>query len=186
MQLVPAPAELGLSRLKKIKESLDRIFGENVWHDYELETISIELGLVFDELLRDKISLLRVLLSNPKAVWKDVLLFIYATEAINNTPVDFETVPHLTSLEICFAVHELQDLLKTPTQEEEVELGKGVVELIRWVLTEEGYTEVPIPLSSLVSFSLPTSEEVKPEDAVRKQTAIKAYIYAHEKGDIHA
>lgn len=174
MDLKEVPKELGLSSLVKIRDSLIRIFGED-WYDLEIETLSFELGFIFDELLIDKINVLKILKVRPNLFFEDLMFFVHTVEVINNIATDFETFPHLTSLEIAVALTEVESLVGTS----EYGMSLEVREYVNFVLNEEGYSKVLGPFLRYGPFKL--TEGQTEEDTKNKDLAIKSYISAHAR-----
>ena len=92
-----------LKPLSFLKAELDKKFGEKIWNDLEIETISLELGLQFSPLTVDKITVLQALATN-NLFYTDPLFFVFAVEVINNNIANFDAVPLPTSLEIVYAI----------------------------------------------------------------------------------
>ena len=174
MELKDAPKELGLSSLSKIKSSLERIFGPD-WCDLELETISIELGFILDELLIDKICLLKVLHFQSDLFLKDLLFFVHACCVINNEVANFDVLPHLSSLEVALALTEMEQLLG----KSETGMSPEVREYVNFVLIEEGYSKVVGPFVKYGPFKL--FEGQTEEDTKNKELAISSYINTHAR-----
>ena len=161
--------------ISKIRPHLERLLGAG-WESLELETISLELGFILSPLLRNKISVLKILRFQPELFFTDLLFFLHSSEAINDMDVDFDHVPHLTSLEIAFAIGEVKAL----TPPEVHGLSEEVAAYINYILNEEGYS-VPTPFFQSVP-GLKLHPGQTEEDSNNKTLAIKAYILAKTSG----
>lgn len=170
MDLNAAPAEMGLSSLLKIATNLTRIFGHHAWENLELETISLELGFVFDDLLRDKINLLQILNANPLIYYNDVLFFLHTVNVTNDNITDFQTIPLPSSLEIAYAHTELSKLYSGH------EYGSGVKKTVQYILTLEGYSEPVWPFNEMGLKPEDFHKGQEPQDTKNKEEAIKRYI----------
>lgn len=168
MELKTLDSSIGQSSLIKLKNTLDRAFGSE-WKDWEPETISIELGCVLDELMRDKIAVLQILSNDPSKFFTDPLFFIFSASVVNNTVADFDHIALPNSLEMAFAITEAKKLIPG------VEFGPGVKKVIEYILREEGYTDLPEPFN-MDGVRFFTSDEAKKEDLEKKDAAIKLYI----------
>lgn len=160
--------QLGVASLPAIKRMLDARFGIGEWKDYELETISLDLDIVLDELLRDKICVLQIQEEAPITFWENPLFFVYASDVINNKVADFETFVLPTSLELGYAIHVMHEMCP-------IEPSYNVKAVIKYVLQEEGYTSPVAPLD-FKGITLTNSEEAKKEDMTMKETAMQLYI----------
>jgi hypothetical protein len=158
-----------------LKKTLDNMFGANVWKEYETETLILELGLLYSDLLYDKLSVLKVIEHHPTLFFEDILFCVHATNVINNTSTDFEYLPHITSLEMAFAITELAGILNVPTHALP-EFGIGITAYIREMLINEGYSDVLPPFDVVGLGALPKGQT--PQDTANKDRAIKEYIHA--------
>lgn len=160
--------------ISKIDSVLDGIFGASSWHDWEPETILIELGLSFDHLLLDKLNVLRIFHKDPLLVFHDPIYFLYASEVVNNHGADFDSVPHVTMLEAAWSIQEFTKL----TKKEKVTLHKEdlypIAKTCAYILVEDGASE-PIP-----PFNFVDKEDLTPgqteQDTENKKQAITSYI----------
>lgn len=154
--------------LSKLKATLDKAFGEKVWNEWEPETISIELGIHFTPLLIDKIRVLQILETDREIFYKDPMFFLYATEVINNEVADFDVTPIPTSLEIAYAIHEVESTHPGV-------FSYAVKKVITYMLSEEGYSK---PVGIFESIVDPTDlvEGQTSEDTKNKERAIAMYI----------
>lgn len=163
--------KLSLAPLTKIKQGLDRVFGGDIWLDYELETISLQLGFEFDQLLQDKVNLLKVIFTDPDLFFDDVAFMLYATKVINNEEADFSSVPWPLSLEIGYGVYTVLNLLSqegyTPV------LSDSFKKAISYILRQEGYASTGSMLQFLPEGSL---GEIEPERMAQQTQAMNEYI----------
>ncbi len=163
---------MGLAPVSHIKETLDRIFGEGKWLDWELETISFELKLILDELTRDKISLLQAIGKNPSLFYEDMTFFLHATNVINNKVTDFEYLPMPTSLELAYAIEESKKL--SVVKDSIHKVNSDIAETISYLLREEGYSEPVYPFNFISIANLEPGQT--PEDTEAKKRAIEIYV----------
>lgn len=162
--------------LLDIRDNLDRIFGEGEWEGLELETISLTLGIFFDELMRDKMSFLKVLAFNPDSFFEDPLVFLYGTEVANNNVAEFDFVPSPSTLEAIYAIEEVNKVLGENGVASE-DFSLGVKKTLSEILIQDGFSHIPkeltgIPLSWVSNFP----EEKNEQDVKDRTLAIKAYI----------
>jgi len=165
-----SPHEMALAPIEVIHRNLDKLYGKGIWENYEIETISLDLGFVFDELTRDKLNLLQILEKFPEAFYKDVLFFLHGTEVINNNIADFDNFPIPSSLEVAFAHVEMAKLYPGKTY------SSGVLKTIIYILTLEGYSEPVWPFNEMGVTSEDLHKGQEPEDTKKKEEAIKRYI----------
>lgn len=158
-----------------LKKTLDNKFGVNVWKDYEIETIIIELGLPLTDVLYDKLSVLKVIEHEPTVFFDDILFLVHSTNVINNIPSDFEELPHVTSLELAFAITEMARVFEVNIHTLP-EFGQGPTAYIREVLIDEGYSEVLPPFDIVGLGALPKGQTT--QDTKDKERAINEYIHA--------
>ena len=160
---------LPISELKKV---IDSKIKED-WKDYEVESILMELGVQHSELLVEKINLLKVLSHKPTLFYEDVLFFLHACEVMNNNVTDFESVPHITSLEAAFAIYDIARL--NGVQVEECHsFDKGVKLTVKEILVNDGFSSVVWPFTCVGVTEL--SDTVYKDDMALKEKAIKDYI----------
>ncbi len=163
---------LSTASMTTIKSNLDRLFGGSEWVAWELETISDTLGVLFDELLQDKISLLQVIGQTGTEILDNVVLFMHACDVINNKVADFEHLPLPNSLELAYALYEISGILgeaySNPAPDSD--LADALVYLLR----QEGYSTPIFPFNFIDPKRLEAGQ--LPEDIESRKTAIKAYI----------
>lgn len=173
MDLKEAHPSMGLEPLHLINSHLERLLGKD-WFNYEVETISLELGIVMDDLLKDKISVLKVFHLEPGLYYKDLMFFLYSTECINNTVADFDHVPHLTSLELALGIDQAKKI-----QSGVFEPDSGIPQYINYILTEEGFSEPVWPFTEIPGLTFTPGQTE--EDTNNKALAIKAYVLQEGK-----
>lgn len=156
-----------------LKKTLDNKIGKDSWKNLETETLILELELPFSNLLFDKLSVLKVIEHNPVIFFDDVMFSIYSTSVMNNIVADFEFLPHITSLELAFAIIEMAAILGVELHHLP-EFGTGTTAYIREMLINEGYSEVLPPFDVVGIGALPKGQTNK--DIADKDTAIKIYI----------
>ena len=165
-------SNLSHATLTTIRDNLDRLLGKGAWLNWELETISLELNVVFDDLLRDKICVLQAIGKDPEIFYGDVAFFLYATEVINNNSADFEALPMPTSLELAYAIEESYSL-GVPTDELK-DPESDIVDVVAYLLREEGYSEPIHPFEFVPKDRL--EEGQTKIDTEAKKKAIDLYI----------
>lgn len=161
--------------ISTIKKALDNKLGINSWKEYETETLLLELGLPFSDLLYDKLSILKVIEHRPTLFFDDVVFLINATAGMNNEEVDFYYLPHLTSLELAFAITEMSKILGVELHTLP-EFAPETTQYIRDVLMNEGYSEVLSPFDIVGLGALPKGQMIR--DTIDKGNAIKEYTHA--------
>jgi hypothetical protein len=170
LNLNSPPKEMSLAPIDAIATNLDRIFGKGKWENYELETISLELGFALDELSRDKLNVLQIVMQTPEAYFEDVLFYLHAVEVINNNIADFDKFPLPTSLEIAYAHVEMRKLFPAPTY------SNGILKTIKYILDHEGYSEPVWPFNEMGLKIEEFTKGQEPQDTKNKEEAIKRYI----------
>jgi hypothetical protein len=169
IELNAAPREMSLAPVDAIVTNLDRIYGRKKWPEYELETISLDLGFALPELLQDKLNVLQLLVQNPDVYYNDVLFYLHASSVFNNNIADFDTFAFPSSLELAFAHTEAKKLFG------EREYGSGVKKTVHYILTLEGYSKYLSPFDEM-KIGIPLVEGQTEEDTNNKQKAITKYI----------
>lgn len=176
VELNAPPKEMALAPVSAIARNLDRMYGKDKWPSYELETLSLDMGFVFDELIQDKLNLLQICAQNPNAYFGDVLFFLHSVAVINNNVADFDTFPFPSSLEIAYAHTEMRKLF--PTQE----YSSGVIKTITYILNLEGYSKPVWPFEEMGVKASDLHEGQTEEDTKNKEKAVKTYI-EHMQGN---
>jgi hypothetical protein len=170
---------LGHASLTNIRDNLNRIFKTHPWWNWELETISDELHIAFDELTRDKVTLLQILTTNPELFFENASFFLHATEVINNKIADFEWMPMPTSLELAYAITEVKKLLGDKYMAPKSD--SNITDVVIYLLREEGYSEPVYPFEFIPKERLtPGQTEM---DTAAKKKAIEIYIDGMNSND---
>jgi hypothetical protein len=163
-----------LTPLSFLKKRLDVLLKDS-WHSYEVETLLLTLGQIDNPLLRDKLGLLKVIANKSSAFYDNALLFLHAVSVINNHPANFDHVPHITSLEIAFAIEDMARLLDVKVVESPL-FTTDIRKIIKYILSEEGYSEVIYPFN-VVGITDLVSGQTK-EDTQNKEKAIEQYVHS--------
>lgn len=158
-----------------LKVLFDKKLGSGTWEGLESETLALELNLPVTSLLLDEISVLKIIVVNPSLFFQDPIFMVYATEVINGTSADFDYIPHITSLEIAYAIFEVALVLGVQLNDLPM-FGTGPKILIKNVLVNEGYS-VPVPPFDVVGMGQLTPGQTE-QDTADKEKAIKEYINA--------
>lgn len=174
LDLISATDHYSLAPWWIIRDNLNKAFGGDSWKNYELETISMELGLAFDELLQDKITVIQLLEHGREMYTDDVLFFLHATNVLNNNIASFDNVPMPSSLEIAFAILSVRGIWPEP----EPVYSKGIVRTVAYILRQEGYSEPISPFRSMGVDNSALEEGQLPEDTEAKKKGIQLYIKA--------
>ena len=161
--------------ISQLKKGLDQKLGKDSWVDYEVETLVIETGLPYSDLLRDKLHVLKIIEAKPTIFFDEVLFLVFATNVINNEIADFEYLPHIKSLEVAFAIEEMAKILEVELHQLP-EFAMGPKYLIRDILISEGYSEVLPPFDVVGIGQLPKGQTE--QDTLDKKKAIEAYLHA--------
>ena len=141
--------------LSKLDDILDKKLGDD-WHLWEIETISMEIGAVLDELSFLKVLILKGLQEHPDITLNDADYFLRFIEIANGEVPDphYHDIP--SSLELLFALSELEHILGT------VEKTNCLSNVTRYVLNNEGHGQAYHPLLSKYSGEpLVTNEKTK-------------------------
>lgn len=166
-------------RISILKLGLDKVLGQGNWGELEAETIFLALDLPYSDLMMDKVYLLKVLVTKPDLFYSDIGLTLYATEVINNNVADFSFVPHITSLELAFALSEVKAILTS--EKSIVGPSEGFGKAVAYILREEGYSK-PIPPFEFVPESLLVPGQLE-SDTADKAKAIQHYIQGKHNDD---
>lgn len=149
----------------KLHEALARKYGD--YWDYEIETLSIDMGAVFDEMAFGKIATLISLNKNPDHFTHYADYFLRFVEVANDESPD-ELMMHLpTSLDLVWALTVLDEMGKG----EVTDCIKGIVD---YILDEEGHGEAFHPI--LAKYS--TKQGV----TTRRTRAATTYIKGKKAG----
>lgn len=166
---------LGLASIVHIKISLDRIFKKASWKDWELETLSDELKVGFDELARDKIHVLQLMLKDPDLFFSNATFFLHSVKVMNNEVADFDQLPMPTSLEVAFALVEYKKLMGDKYKAPGVD--SMVIDVVSYLLNEEGYAEPVYPFEFIPSERLVKGNQLT-TDTQAKSKAIEMYVHS--------
>jgi hypothetical protein len=152
---------------------MDSVLGKDAWIDYEVETILSELTLPFySQSLEDKVYLLKTLGAAPELFHEDFWFTMIATDVINGNMADFSQVPHITSLELAYAITQIQ--LSLSTSDVVSKYNDGFIEGVAYILRNEGYSE-PVAPFGFVPKDMLYPGQTK-EDSEDKAKAIQLYI----------
>lgn len=160
--------EVSTKPISYIRDMLVERFGAD-WHDLEDETISLELGIVFDEILLQKIKFLKVMEDDAERFYEDPLFFLHSCDIINNVPVDPDTAPMPTSLEVAYALEEVSKMFPY-----EDTISPELKKVVTYMLQQEGYSSAPYPFSFVDPMDLAPGDTE--EEKRNKARAILAYI----------
>ncbi|CAM0045677.1 hypothetical protein VPHD181_0304 [Vibrio phage D181] len=122
--------------LSKLDDVLDAKWGDD-WHEWEMETLSLEMGAKFDESTIIKIVILKALQEHPDIVLNDADYFLRFVEAANHGVPDPHHADIPTSLELDYALKELEHILGDRMKK--TNMLKNVV---NYVVKNEGHGKV--------------------------------------------
>lgn len=159
--------------ISSLKTYLNKVLPTG-WENFELETILMELGVEYSSLLSDKINVVRLFKVAPDLFYNEVMVFMHVCDVINGNAADFDSIPHLTSLEAAYGIYEASRTLGLDSVEQSPAFSEGVREVIKHILINDGYSNPVWPFDSVGVTGL--SEGVSAEDMARKSAAIKEYI----------
>ena len=120
-------------KLSKLDDMLDKKLGSN-WHEWELETISLEIGILLDDLTVLKIVMLKTLQSHPEMILNDADYFLRFVEVANNNISDPHHADMPTSLELDFALKELEHILGKEMHETNM-----IRNVVKYTINQEGH-----------------------------------------------
>lgn len=151
-----------------IKEMFESHFGPD-WTMLEEETISLDLGIIMDDVLLQKIRFLKVMEEDPGRFYEDPIFFLHSCDILNNVPVQAGHIPMPTSLEIAYGLEEVSKLYP---HEEHItdELKKTVT----YILQQEGFSHAPYPFNFVDPAALSPGDTE--EEMNNKARAINTYI----------
>lgn len=132
--------------LSRLDDLLDKKLGDD-WHNWELETLSFELGAQFDEVSLVKIMILKSLQENPAIILNDADYFLRFIEIANGNVPDPHHHDIPTSLELIFAIQELWYILG----KDNVPVNICLSTVTRYILNDEGHGEAYYPCLSIYS-----------------------------------
>ena len=143
--------------MSKLNTLLSRKLGEG-WHELEIETISLELGALFDKLSVLKLIMLKTLMAHPENVLTDADYFLRFVEVANQEIPDPHHHDIPTSLELAWALSELVKILGS----DKVRKNNMLSNVIRYVINNEGHGETYHRVLSVYSGEeLITNEKTK-------------------------
>jgi len=171
LKLANANPVMGDAPSSHIKTILDERYGPKEWLYWDIETFSLDLGVILSDLTRDKIQMLQVLVRKPHLVFEDSSFFMHVVQVMNNEPADFDSLPFPNTLELAFALKELSRIIHGYVPPDETTV---IYNVCLYMMMEEGYSE-PVPLFEFVpKEALMAGQES--EDTRNKQLAISQYI----------
>ena len=132
--------------LSKLDAVLTKKLGAD-WNSLEIETISLEAGIVFDTLSLVKIAVIKSLKDHPDIILLDADYFLRFVEIANGNVPDPHHHDIPTSLELVWALHELRTILGSNS----VEINACLSNVTRYVLNNEGHGEAYCKLLSMYS-----------------------------------
>lgn len=143
------------------------------WKFYEVETLALQLTDDPTPLILDKISVLRIILRHPDLFFSNIMVFLHATEVMNNIKADFDFLPTPTSLEMAYSIVEMAKLLQVSLHELP-KFESEVISGIKHLLINEGYSHI-IPPFDIVGITGLTEGQTE-EDTLDKKKAIEQYV----------
>lgn len=123
-------------KMSALDDALDKKLGDD-WHLMEIETLSLHIGALFDELTMVKIFILKVLQQKPELVLNDVDYFLRFVEACNGNVPDPDHADIPTSIELDFALREVEHILG-----DRMKPTGMLSNLVRYVVNDEGHGKV--------------------------------------------
>lgn len=146
--------------LSKLDAILDRKLSPE-WHNWEVETLSMELGAVLDDYTLVKVMILKSLQEHPDIILHDADYLLRFIEIANGNVPDPHHHDIPGSLELIFAIKELQTILG----ESNVPVNNCLATVTRYVVNNEGHGEAYHPILSKYSgYPLVTNEKTKAGD----------------------
>lgn len=164
--------------LSRLLTQLRNKYG-NDWVELEPETISLDLGVVLDPISLQGIQVLQSIAHNEELFLEDPMYFLTFCEAANNQVVDETFVPHVTSLELAWAIVELKRIILNG---EDVDTSEMIRKVCKYMLREEGYSE-PVPPFTRFLKSDDFYSGQSAQDITNKAKAVRMYIAAMEKSN---
>ena len=108
-------SELEQVRLPDLNSFLKKTYGLN-WGSLEVETIQLDLGVVFSNLLLDKIWVLKLCNFDKDLIWEDLNFFSHFIKVSNNQVADFDYFPICNSLELAWGLIEAMSVIGVPKE----------------------------------------------------------------------
>lgn len=131
--------------LSKLDAILDKKLGSD-WHTWEIETVSLEIGAKLDDLTVIKLVILKSLQEHPDIILNDADYFLRFVEVANGNVPDPHHADIPTSLEIDFALREMEAILGDKAEKTPV-----IKNIIKYVVKEEGHGQICSPILSKYS-----------------------------------
>lgn len=148
--------------LSKLDDMLDKKIGAE-WHLLELETLSLTIGALFDDMTLLKVVMLKTLQEHPGVILNDAEYMLRFVEIANGNVPDPHHHDIPNGLELVFALSELEHILG------DFNNTTCIKELVKYSLREEGHGEPYHPLLSKYSEDkLVTSDKTKAADEYLK------------------
>ena len=120
-------------KLSKLDDMLDQKLG-NDWHEWEIETLSMEIGALLDDKTVTKVIVLKTLQEHPDLILNDADYFLKFVEVANNNLADPHHADIPTSLELDFALRELEHILG-----DRMKKTSMLRNVVRYVVNNEGH-----------------------------------------------
>lgn len=120
-------------KLSKLDDLLDAKLGDD-WHEWEIETLSLEIGAMFNDENVVQIIILKSLQEHPDIILNDADYFLRFVEVANGHLPDPHHHDIPTSIEVDFALRELEHILGDRMQKTSM-----LSNVIRYVLNNEGH-----------------------------------------------
>ena len=140
--------------LSGLNTLLEKKFGPT-WESLQIETLSLELGIFFDNETLAKFSVLKALKEDPEFFLNDAYRFLRFTEVVNGHPVDPEYMPWPNSMELAFAIFELNKIVK------DFKVTPAIKEVCFYLLKDEGIVD---PIAPFTFLSDKNFEKTGPSD----------------------
>jgi hypothetical protein len=164
--------------VSELKKYLDTNYGD-IWPDFEPETISSELeqaGYKYDEVLNDRIEVLRCIETSPDLLFDDALFFLHAVDVLNGNKAQFSHIPMPTSLELAWAIEELKDIFGEAKKI--LPLSSPIKHIVTYILKLEGYRS---PTAFFTPYT-DVTEFIGGPEISEKEKAIQLYIEGMKHG----
>ena len=158
--------------LSKLKATLDKRYGAE-WPHLELETISLDLGVVLTPVMLSQLTILRAVGDHPHMFENDASYFLRFVEAANAHVVD-PTVAYMPNvLELAWGLIELKRILPG------LEYSNAIHTICHYILQDEGFGFAPPPFD-FITAPFENQWESDEQKADRAK-AIRLYALAMER-----
>ena len=127
---------MNLSKLNNLLKS--KVGAE--WSELEIETVSLEIGALFDDLSTVKVAALKSLLAHPDITLNDADYLLRFVEIANGNLPDPHHHDIPTSLELDFAIQELETILG-----DRMTKTNTLSNVIRYIVNDEGHGKIASP-----------------------------------------